>query len=162
MRRVFAAFLVGLACAIAITRPAPAQEYVILSEAVKNRLATDWDKVAKNPMQTERAYCVAFTRGEWLGEPTYRVIDIVKPDTVLHATPNEISFVCAAEVDGAALHVHPPTTCDSNGKCVLEGELARQCFPSPRDRAMLDKSGDPFGLIQCDRRAVIFFFPRQR
>jgi hypothetical protein len=162
MRRVLFAFIVGVFCALAINTPAPAQEYVILSEVVKNRLAADWDKVAKNPQQHERAYCVAFTRVSWIGEPTYKVIDIVRPDTVVMSSPNEIAFVCPPELDGAALHTHPPTTCDGDGKCVLEGELARQCFPSPRDRAMLEKSGDPFGLIQCDRRAVIFFFPRSR
>jgi hypothetical protein len=122
-----------------------------------------------DPEQSERAYCItSFSVG------VYHVsrVQPVQEDTVFRvfaiteanasdATPNSIDFECPPGVPEA--HTHTPSTCsgDDVRTCVAGGLNAYSCQPSRRDLEKLARRGDPFAVIQCDRRAFRFYYPSE-
>jgi hypothetical protein len=153
---VAAALLLG---ASSRPQPARAQHIVVFDDHVRALLNAEWDAHAKDPYQSERAYCVRYQLDTFADEFAYRVTDIDRA-IVLQADQNRISFDCPIHsAYMALLHVHPPATCAPNGECVLGGAYAYQCFSSPQDDYTLLATHHKFGLIQCDRNAVISFWP---
>lgn len=175
MRRVLTtllAALVGTVVALAVSLAfAPAAKpqaspvtmnVVIIDDAVRTKLAKAWDKSARNPFQVERGYCARWDTMPFAGETVYRVYAADTPDVVGAASTDSIVVGCAAKPNVVLLHIHTPATCVSETECVLGGSDAYECFPSRFDQAALDKSTDAFALIQCDRKAVVFYFPKPK
>jgi hypothetical protein len=158
MRRVL--LLIALILAGAAPRePVQAQHIVVFDDYVRAKLAADWDKDAKNPYANERAYCVRYQKDVFADEFAYRVTEI-EDAKVLESGTSQIVFDCPTKTDNMALlHTHPASTCSPNGKCELGGAYAYQCFSSPTDDRTLVRSHHKFGLIQCDRNAIISFWP---
>jgi hypothetical protein len=128
-----------------------------MDESVRNRLAQDWDAHENDHPILERAYCLRWRYEYWGGELVYRVISAT-PATILAATTHSVTLECAPGNDVAELHTHPPQTCAIIGSvCWKGGELAYQCMPSDADIAWMQREKQPFGAIQCDRNAVIFY-----
>lgn len=160
---VLPALVVGLIVALAFTQPAHAQRNVmVVADSVRATLVRDWDKQSKNPLQVERAYCATY-RSIPFGEGTaFYVVGLAEPLHTDSARTGSIQFYCEAGPGHAALHIHPPTTCENEKNCKFGGAEAYECFASDFDQAALDDSHDELGLIQCDRHAVIAFWPSKR
>jgi hypothetical protein len=121
------------------------------------------------PRQVERAYCVAqFTYGVYeVSRETPAKVDTifrvlaVREAPVASAGPSSIEFECP---DGQPeMHTHTPTTCagDDVKTCTVGGLNAWSCQPSRQDLEKLVARGDPFGIIQCDRRSFRFYYPHE-
>lgn len=136
-----------------------APQFVVLDSPVRDRLAREWD--ATSTHQSERGYCVAYTEGSSWGVPVYRVWAIERAK-VVRSSQYRITSECPADPNVAFLHTHPPVTCTTPERCVIGGPDAYECFESEIDQASLEASGDPFALIQCDRHAIIAYFPHKR
>lgn len=175
MRRALNALLLGLpalvmaAIVVLAFSPAPARPqaartpaYVFIDDVVRTKLAKDWDQHAKDPYQAERGYCVRYDTAPFADDSAYHVFAIDTPAKTTSASPDAVVYYCPAGPGYASLHVHTPTTCESETECVLGGSEAYECFPSRHDQKELDGSIDPFGLIQCDRKAVVFYFPKTK
>lgn len=135
--------------------PLKGQDFVVIDPAVRATLAAAWD--THNPGQTERAYCATYRHDQRWGVDVFRVTRIHRART-LASTDSDILYECRD--DEVPLHTHPPTTCDS-ARCRFGGPDAYECFPSELDLASLTAPPPaPFGLIQCDRNAIIFYFPK--
>ena len=159
MRRAVLALLVLLGACALPEQPVHAQHIVVFDDYVRAKLAADWDRDAKNPYAHERAYCVRYQKDVFADEFAYRVTEI-EDATVLSSETSQIVFDCPKKSDNMALlHTHPASTCAPDGTCVLGGAYAYQCFSSPTDDRTLIRSGHKFGLIQCDRNAIISFWP---
>lgn len=139
----------------------PVPRYVVLDQHVRNVLTADWDAHAKDSAILERAYCVTFQKDVWvIGEWVWRAVEIRVADSVEGQTPHSIeSFSCGEGKNVTTLHLHPAQTCISDTECANGGTLAWQCMPSDVDEQSLRRSGRPFALIQCDRNAVIAYWP---
>ena len=131
--------------------------FVVVDSVVRAQLAAVWD--ATNAAQSERGYCVGYTLGHQWGVPVYRVWAI-EPAKVVASSQYGILSECPDAHGIAFLHTHPPVTCTDS--CRIGGVDAYECFPSELDQASLDESKEPFGLIQCSREAIVFFFPTRR
>lgn len=152
----------------AVTRLAAAQtvRLGVLMDAPRAQLERAWTEDAR---QVERAYCIT---GWWAivrhgaATPTpqddsiFRVTRLDRA-VVTAATPESAEFECAPGVP--ELHVHPPTTCPGNhpDACLVGGLNAYSCQPSREDLVKLTRRGDPFAVIQCDRRSVRFYYPSE-
>jgi hypothetical protein len=147
----------SLLLAIAFVTPTP--RFVVIDSAVRARLAVEWD--ATNTMQPERGYCVAFVKAREWGVPVYRVWAIERAKIVT-SSQYRLTSECPNGSEVAFLHTHPPVTCFSRFNCELGGVDAYECFPSEIDQAALDESTDAFGLIQCSREAIVFYFPNRK
>jgi uncharacterized Fe-S cluster protein YjdI len=134
-----------------------APRFVVLDDYIREYLGEEWDKHAGDTIKLERGYCVRWQYDIWAREKAYRVTQIF-PAEVLEAQPSEIVFSCPPGKNGAEIHVHPPQTC-INGDCWNGGPYAWQCLPSDADRNYLLWAMQPFGLVQCDRNAIRFYFP---
>jgi hypothetical protein len=157
---VLPALIMGLIMLLAFGHAAHAQRIVVLDDAVREVIARDWDKRAADPYQAERAYCLRYKLDVFVDEIAYRVTGIT-PAQTFSAGHSDITYVCAVSAHSATLHVHTPASCDpETAKCTLEGAYARQCFPSDIDTQALNERGEPFGLVQCDRKAAIFYWPK--
>jgi hypothetical protein len=166
MLRTILLSLALTACSVQAVPPkavAQSPRYVVLDDYVRERLAADWDAAQRSDtVQVERAYCVKWQLDIWAGERAYRVTQI-DAATVQDATPSTIRFTCPPGPNTAQLHVHPNHTCvTSGGPCWRSGPYAWQCIASDQDVRYLEGIGEPFGLVQCDTRAVVAFFPRRR
>lgn len=145
----------SLLAALLIALPDSTPRFVVVDSAVRARLAHEWD--ARNPRQLERGYCVAYVEDEAWDVPVYRVWALERAATV-RATTNTLLADCPVGASIAYLHIHPPASCDWKGLCRLGGIDAFECFPSEQDQYDLDHSDEPFGLIQCDRNAIVPYF----
>lgn len=151
---VIRCILFAILC-LASSSAAYSQNYVVIDSGVRKELAKAWD--THNPKQAERAYCATYRTDVRWDVPVFRVTRIHRARTAL-STPSFVIYYC--EAGEAQLHTHPPTTCDENDKCQFGGPDAYQCFPSDIDTAaLLTPPAAPFGLIQCDKYAVVFYFP---
>lgn len=157
----------GLLCALLLTVPSSAREsrptppvapLVVIDPWVRDLLASVWDDT--HPAQVERAYCVAYVVTHLDGAPVYRVWAIA-PALAVIADPYHVSARCPAGASVAFLHVHTPTTCTTSAltSCVLGGSDAWECAPSETDRLELLRDGDAFALLQCDRHAILAYYP---
>jgi len=161
----------ALICLAPLLVPRPAQRdgtsvafrhgprFVIVDDYVRDFIAADWDKHASDPLPLERAYCLRYQLDEFAGEFAYRVTQVSLPDSA-YATPSSISFVCPHAPNSATAHAHPATTCVSPTECIPGGSYAHQCFASDQDYRFLDYMDQPFGLVVCDRYALVPFFRR--
>lgn len=134
--------------------------YGVVSDSARAMLAAAW---SEDPHQVERGYCVR--RARYVAQPEaegtdsiIRVVEVVAAhaDT---ADPNHVSFACAKGTP--ELHTHTPATCltDDARNCTAGGPGAYSCQPSRGDYEKLVARGDPFAVIQCDRRTFRFYYP---
>lgn len=152
-------FILGAAAVTLLSPPAEGQQNVVVAQPVRDYLARAWDAQANDPYQLERAYCLTFTRAAWASDTAYVIVGIA-PAKTFAADHNGVAYFCAPGLNVSTLHVHPPATCDPDTqKCELGGAYAYQCFPSTTDRQALRERKEPFHLIQCDRNAVVPYFP---
>ncbi|HJU91038.1 MAG TPA: hypothetical protein VJ672_16755 [Gemmatimonadaceae bacterium] len=144
---------------------AQAVRFGVVMEQARRSLEPTW---SEDPQQFERAYCVSnwtvavdrVTRNPLQQDSVFRVF-AVTPADLRSATPNSADFECPPGVP--ELHTHPPATCASDNVawCIAGGPDAFSCQPSRGDLVKLVRRGDPFGVIQCDKRAFRFFFPAE-
>lgn len=131
-----------------------------VSDRVRDSLAKVWDE--KDPQQVEHGYCGAYTISMEMDRRMHYAIDsLIPPDSVDDQTQISIRFWCPrGSID---IHTHTPTTCEYGrdsvytNTCVLGGEMAWLCAPSPGDYQYLFSHNYRFGLIQCDKHAIILF-----
>lgn len=138
------------------TPSTPAPHYVIVDDSVRAMLAQRWDDVHAD--QHERAYCLAFVVQQAWDVTVYRVW-AASPAQVISSRTTGITYRCPVGVPLATAHTHPPATCEIASDCHLGGVDAHECFPSLLDEWMLRMSGQPFALVQCDRWALVPYFP---
>ena len=162
MRRLASLLIFAM---FALHRPLFAQtvHYGVVSDSIREVLADAW---RVDSTQVERAYCVRRVRisphriSATAVDSIFRVI-AVEPAAVRTADPNHVDFACAPGTP--ELHTHTPATCLSDDVhfCVAEGPLAYSCQPSRDDYEKLLRRGDPFGVVQCDRKAFRFYYPSE-
>jgi hypothetical protein len=150
-----------------LASPAAAQSvrFGVVMDQARRALEPTW---SEDPQQFERAYCITnwtvavdrVTKNPPQQDSIFRV-QAVTPADLRSATPNSADFECPPGVP--ELHTHPPATCASDNVawCVAGGPDAYSCQPSRGDLVKLVRRGDPFGVIQCDKRAFRFFFPTE-
>ena len=165
MRTPFATHGAALLAALLTAAPAAAQtvRFGVIGDAVRAQLEQSW---SEEPRQVERAYCVRRARisarvvGPGAVDTIIRVLAI-RPAPVRSAGPNHADFECPRGTP--SLHVHPPATCvgDDDRFCESGGPGAFSCQPSRDDYATLVRLGDPYGIIQCDRRSFRFYYPSE-
>jgi hypothetical protein len=165
MRPLFALAVLFVACAAAPSESAVqplTPRFVVLEDAVHEWLASDWDAHVREWPMIERGRCVQYDVIVWGGGPAFRVFNIGRPVVERGPMPGGVTFACPKLPNIAGLHTHLPQSCDTaEGPCSPGGLYAHQCFPSDQDRANLRRSGDAFALIQCDRYAVVAYWPDQ-
>jgi hypothetical protein len=137
----------------------------VVMDLPRQQLSQTWDDL--NARQVERAYCVVdwsygvyhVSRTAPVQDDTVFRVFRLQPAEVSSATPVSAEFDCP---DGVPeLHIHTPTTCmgDDASTCRLGGLNAYSCQPSRGDYEKLVRRRDPFGVIQCDKRAFRFYYP---
>lgn len=124
---------------------------------------------SEEPRQLERAYCVArYSLGVYqVSRETPAKVDTIfrvlslDAAPVANAGPSSIEFECPP--GQPEVHTHTPTTCtgDDVKTCTVGGLNAWSCQPSRQDLEKLLARGDPFGIIQCDRRSFRFYYPHE-
>ncbi len=164
------AAVIALAGALALSPPvasAAAQtvRYGVVMDGPRAQLAARW---SDDPHQLEQAYCItdysvaayhlSRTAATQQDDSVYRVF-AVQPAAVRSAGPSSVDFECPHGVP--ELHTHTPSTCvgDNVKTCVAGGLNAFSCQPSREDLEKLVHRGDPFAVVQCDRRAFRFYYP---
>lgn len=160
--------LAALALVPLLAAPVHAQvvHYGVVMDLPRGSLDSLW---SDDPHQVERAFCVTnYSTGVYHVSRTppvqddtiYRVFS-VKPADVNGAGPNSVDFECASGTP--ELHTHTPSTCagDDVKTCVAGGLNAWSCQPSRKDLEKLARRGDPFAVVQCDRRAFRFYYPSE-
>ena len=139
---------------------------LIVAQPIRDSLAKLWNDT--DPDQVERGYCVAWHGAVFLPEKivVLRLDSLVRPDTVLRANGYSVTYRCRPKT--IPLHTHAPTTCEGGPPirgaappiCTLGGINAYECFGSPADVKSLEYMELPFGIVQCDKFALVPFFPR--
>lgn len=153
-------FLVLLFSGTALSAQEIKPRFAIMDDYVRQILIADWDLHAKDTVLLERGYCLQYQLDFWASEIAYRVTQISRPDTVTEVGSSYIAFSCPKGAGRAELHIHPPNSClGPEGPCFPGGVYAYQCLASDADTRWLNRSGEPFGMIQCSREAVIAFWP---
>lgn len=138
----------------------------VVMDQPREALEKVWTEDAR---QVERAYCVAtWTYGVYQVsreapakvDTIFRVMT-VQDAPVVNAGPSSIEFECPS--GQPEMHTHTPTTCtgDDVKTCTVGGLNAWSCQPSRQDLEKLIARGDPFGIIQCDRRSFRFYYPNE-
>lgn len=160
MKRLIFFLLLGIVPKLGTAQKVP--RFAIMDDWVREYLSAEWDVHAQDSVILERGYCLTYQLDFWAGELAYRVTQISKGDSV-EADANGISFTCPKGKNKASLHVHPPQTCESDtGPCWNGGSYSFQCFASEQDQRVLAWLKQPFGMVQCDRSAVIGYFPKPK
>lgn len=150
---------------------AGAFNYGYVTDTARVELEQAWD--TKNPRQAERGYCIEPSDVEVdttadHANILWRVHHVSPPSSVVLATPYAISFRCSDDAI-ASIHTHTPTTCthepgDPLGlhpeMCVFGGNDSALCSVDEQDR--MSAQHDAFMIVQCDRRAFIFYWPGKR
>ncbi|HEU4641207.1 MAG TPA: hypothetical protein VFS44_02045 [Gemmatimonadaceae bacterium] len=160
--------LAALAFLPLLVAPARAQavHYGVVMDLPRASLDSVW---SDDPHQVERAYCITnYSTGVYHVSRTppvqddtiFRVFSLKAAD-VNGAGPNSVDFECPSGVP--ELHTHTPSTCagDDVKTCVAGGLNAWSCQPSRKDLEKLARRGDPFAVVQCDRRAFRFYYPSE-
>ena len=158
--------IVALALGAAATAEGQAVRLGVVMDQPREALERLW---SEEPRQVERAYCVAqFTYGAYQVsreapakvDTIFRVLAL-SDAPVANAGPSSIEFECPA--GQPEVHTHTPTTCSSDAvkTCTVGGLNAWSCQPSRQDLEKLLARGDPFGIIQCDRRSFRFYYPHE-
>lgn len=141
----------------------PVPRFVVVEDGVRDWLAYEWDAHLTDWPMIERARCLRWDIVPFAGETAYRVYAAGMPDTIRKAAQGGVNFSCPKVPNTATVHTHHPQTCESiTGPCLRGGLYAWQCFASDRDRDYVRRMGHAFGMVQCDRNALIFFFAQPR
>jgi hypothetical protein len=143
-----------------VTEVVPAVRFGVVSPDVRDYLAAEWDHHLNDDPYLERGYCGYLELRIWAGEPAFVVTSITRPDTVVGIPgTTHIDFRCFSP-KAVPIHVHPPRNCPTReGPCTRDGPYAYQCLPSAADRESLVLFEFPFGVIQCERKALRTFWP---
>ena len=123
---------------------------------VREYLAAEWDAHASDSVKFERGYCLTFQRDYVWGLPGYRVTKVDRAK-VIDSTAYSIYFECPKGTE--SLHIHPAQTSYPDGSSEEMGPDSFECFPSGQDERALLASLDVFAVVQCDRRALIVYWP---
>jgi hypothetical protein len=136
--------------------------YVLVPDSVRNWFADRWDDTSTTQM--ESGGCLTYRREVTRQDDTLYWVTSATDATPRYDSQRAIDFNCPH--GSARWHSHTPTTCHSDmwgnvdySSCVLGGVDAYSCQPSGNDRAKLNALGVPFGLIHCDRKALVPYFP---
>jgi hypothetical protein len=160
----FTALRILIAAALVFAAGANAQTvspWGMADSAVREFLAASWDTT--NVQQNERGFCAMYTVRDlpfdWSQGAAYRIYELrlIMPRKSVAADQQSVEFACPDLPNIVRVHVHPPTTCEADGKCNWGGMLAWQCEPSPQDMRLLIAEDQAFGVIQCDRHALTFW-----
>jgi hypothetical protein len=164
-RPAAAALAAALFATLLAAAPLSAQtvRYGVIGDSVRAALERAW---SDDPRQVERAYCVRRARvsarpvAPGAVDTIIRVL-AVRPAPVRSAGPNHADFECPRGTP--SLHVHPPATCPGGDAqfCEAGGPGAYSCQPSRDDYTTLVRRGDPYSVIQCDRRSFRFYYPSE-
>jgi hypothetical protein len=134
----------------------------IVEDSVRAQLARDWDRDLPNLARHEKLYCLtvavdASPGGGWI----YRVTG-ARLAQIIRSSPTSVAGRCGGDERTPRLHTHPSSTCDQldQTKCVNGGPGAYLCMPSIPDVFSALMLKHPFGAIQCDRHAIIFYAPQ--
>lgn len=139
-------------------RTGPHPRFWVVDDAVWQVLDQDWSDTSV--AQPERGYCVAYVIDSTLAAPTYHLWAVVRAP-MESAGPMRSRFECPEGPGFARLHTHPVSTdWADGGPRRLGGPEANECFPSDMDRLSLVATGEPVGFVQCDRRAIVAYWPR--
>jgi hypothetical protein len=165
LRRALIATTIAVLASVPRPGSAQAVRLGVVMDGPRQQLSQAWDEL--NPRQVERAFCVVdwsfgvyhISRTAPIQDDTvFRVFRLTAAE-VSTATPISAEFDCP---DGVPeLHVHTPTTCmgDDASTCQMGGLNAYSCQPSRGDYEKLVRRHEPFGVIQCDKRAFRFYYP---
>lgn len=186
LETILALALIGGALSWALSVPeAPEPSYTASSVAVVSDSAvTMFYGMVTNPAreymeqhwtdstyQVEHGYCatkVRYYRNQTAdsaeGADLLAVILDVAPAETHDANDHQGIFSCPG--NQPLVHTHPPITCQqlvaSNQETALScergGYNAYECEPSRQDYQALQQARLPFGVIQCDRHAFVFYW----
>lgn len=145
--------------------------YGYVTDSARTFLEQGWD--TRNAYQKERGYCiepadVEVDTADDHSAVAWKVHHVTLPDSLSFATPYAIEFHCSSTAI-ASLHTHTPTSCahepmDPIGMhpkhCILGGEDSALCSVDEQDR--FTARNDAFIIVQCDKRAFVFWWPRKR
>lgn len=123
---------------------------------VREYLTAEWDAHAADSVKYERGYCLTFQRDYVWDEIGFRVTKVERAK-VVDSTSYSLTLDCPKGT--AIMHVHPAQTIYVDGTREELGPDSYQCFPSGQDVRSLTASGDVFAVVQCDRRALIVYWP---
>jgi hypothetical protein len=137
----------------------------VVEDDVRAKLRADWEQ--QTTQSSERAYCGLYTReATTLGFTAYRVYAALDAmQAPVGNDPYTSNFFCPKQANVILIHTHTPTSCSRvNGAldlstCHWGGYDAWQCEASTLDMETLVRSGKPFGVLQCDRNALVFYYP---
>lgn len=160
-------FLIVLLSLLIISNKIECQRLPVeFSQYVRDTLSKAWD----NPkyQTTEQVGCLTYHKQRDPSTDIYVVDSIVSPLSVEYKTTYYVKFVCPPNTIN--FHTHDMTTCkqvvENDGgtynvklKCELGGEDAYFCMATDPDIIELKKLGDPFAVFQCDKHALIPYFP---
>jgi hypothetical protein len=104
----------------------------------------------------ERGYCLTFQRDYVWDEIGFRVTKVDRAK-VIDSTSYSLTLDCPKGT--AIMHVHPAQTIYVDGTREELGPDSYQCFPSGQDVRSLTVLGGVFAVVQCDRRALIVYWP---
>lgn len=150
----------AVACGVrAAQQPAPKPGPIavvrmgLLLPPVHEYLRSRW---SLDPDQLERGYCASW-HVRTSRDGAVFVVDGIRPAQVSGATQTSLRNMLCAE-GSAPVHTHPPATCRDDAECEAGGPGAHQCFPSPIDVLMLERTRRyPFGIVQCGPDHFVFF-----
>lgn len=147
-------------------RPSEPIFYGTIAEPARTQLMRAWTDAAD---QVERAYCVtSYSKTLLPGQDSVYIVTVtgIEPAKVTGATNEGIERVNCGEPAKPVIHTHPPLTCTKIGPsvdklhnvCYYGGPNAFSCQPSRVDYQSLVAEKTYFGVIQCDRRAFVFYW----
>jgi hypothetical protein len=131
----------------------------IVTGPARTLMTQEWKTTPSSP---ERLFCVT----RW-GIDNYQTVVILEVQDAFdqQGTPGSITGRCP-DPSAHTIHTHPPATCvvtrDNSDydpkRCSPGGTDAWLCDPSPLDYATLLQLHSPFGAVQCDANAFVFFY----
>lgn len=144
--------------------------YGMLANPAREYLESKW---TDSTYQVEQGYCVdkaiyyQSQQSDSQGRNYLVMVLNVLPALARKQSYYEGTFTCPKNMP--LVHTHPPITCrqlqsadlSQTLSCERGGPNAFQCEPSRKDYMSLLQTGLPFGVIQCDRRAFVFYWPHQ-
>lgn len=143
--------------------------YGTIAEPTRTQLMRAWTDDFR---QVERAWCVTgYDTATLPGDDHTTIVTVhsIVPAEVHGATNEGIAQVICGKGQ-PTIHTHPPLTCprvapDSGvailkNTCYYGGPNAFSCQASRADYEATVTENTPFGVIQCDRHAFVFYWRR--
>lgn len=130
---------------------------------VREYLTAEWDKHTKDTLLMERAYCLTVQPDFVWGEYGWRGTKI-EPATNLGVTAHSVDLpICPHPESQVIVHTHPDQTLYPDGTVEhAKGADSNECEPSDQDIDYLTYVKHKFGVLQCDRRALVAYWPGDR